>query len=133
MPRFSITYFLLAAALLITEVLIGLYVRDSIIRPYGGDFLVVILMYCFVKSFARLTVKTAALAVLLLAYAVEVSQYFKLTVQLGLKNSTLANMLLGNSFSWTDMLAYTLGIMVVIAIEKSAIKKSTERRMASSN
>lgn len=33
-------YLLAAAALFATLVLIALFVRDSIVRPYGGDFLV---------------------------------------------------------------------------------------------
>ena len=51
MVIFNKTYFLLALLLLLAEVLIALYLHDALIRPYGGDFLVVILLYCFVKSF----------------------------------------------------------------------------------
>ncbi len=120
MLYFNKKYFLLTLLLLLTEVLIGIYLHDRIIRPYGGDFLVVILIYCFVKSFLKLPVITAASCVLLFAYLVEISQYFKLTVHLGLKHSTWANIILGNSFSWVDMLAYTLGILLVIGIEKRA-------------
>jgi len=118
MLKFNKTYFILTALLFITEVVIGVYVHDSIIRPYGGDFLVVILLYCFVKSFINLPVKTGVIAVLLFAYVVEVSQYFKLVVWLGLKHSVWANILLGNSFSWTDMLMYTLGMLVVVMVER---------------
>ena len=118
MLKFNKTYFILTALLFITEVVIGVYVHDSIIRPYGGDFLVVILLYCFVKSFINLPVKTCVIAVLLFAYVVEVSQYFKLVVWLGLKHSVWANILLGNSFSWTDMLMYTLGMLVVVMVER---------------
>jgi len=118
MLKFNKTYFILTALLFITEVVIGVYVHDSIIRPYGGDFLVVILLYCFVKSFINLPVKTGVIAVLLFAYVVEVSQYFKLVVWLGLKHSTWAKILLGTSFSWIDMLMYTLGMLVVIMVER---------------
>jgi hypothetical protein len=48
---FNKTYSLLALTFFTTEVLIGTYMHDAIIRPYGGDFLVVILIYCIVKSF----------------------------------------------------------------------------------
>lgn len=123
---FNKRYLLLTIMLFIIEVLIGFFMHDRYIRPYGGDFLVVILIYCFVKSFLNLPVKTAAISVLLFAYAVEVSQYFKLVVHLGLKNSKWANILLGNSFSWADMLMYTCGILLVVAVEKaisSNIKK----------
>ena len=37
--------------LFIVETLIALFVRDAFIRPYMGDVLVVILIYCFVRIF----------------------------------------------------------------------------------
>ena len=116
--RFCRDYFILTILLSIIEVIIGAYIHDKYIRPFGGDFLVVILIYCFVKSFVSMPVKTAATATLLFAYTVEVSQYFKLANHLGLKNATWANILLGNSFSWVDMLMYTLGILITVAIER---------------
>ena len=124
MLTFNRIYFLLAFFLLLTEVLIGLYMHDTLIRPYGGDFLVVILLYCMVKSFADTSVFTTACCVLLFAYAVEISQYFHLVSLLGLQNSPLAVMLMGTSFSFTDMLVYTLGILLVIVAEniRSSLK-----------
>jgi len=48
---FNKTYFALAILLFIVEVFIGMYVKDNFIRPYGGDFLVVILLYFLVRAF----------------------------------------------------------------------------------
>lgn len=122
--HFSKTYCLLTILLFTIEVFIGACMHDKYIRPFGGDFLVVMLIYCFVKTFIALPVNTAALATLLFAYMVEVSQYFKLVNHLGLKNVPWANILLGNSFSWTDMLMYTLGILMALAFEKLTTKRS---------
>ena len=121
MLTFKPRYFQLTVVLFIAEVLIAVYVHDAIIRPYGGDFLVVILIYCFVKSFVNLRVKTAAIWVLVLSFAIELSQYFKLVKLLGLKNSKLANVVLGNSFALSDLVAYTLGILVVLWIESLTV------------
>ncbi|HVX52683.1 MAG TPA: DUF2809 domain-containing protein [Chitinophagaceae bacterium] len=118
MKIFSINYFLFFTILLVTEILVGAFVHDTIVRPYVGDLLAVILIYCFIKSFMRTGVAKACIAALLFAYAVEVSQYFKLVVVLGLKNSAAARIILGDSFSWTDMLMYTLGIAITATIEK---------------
>jgi DNA integrity scanning protein DisA with diadenylate cyclase activity len=114
---FNKIYLLLALLLLLTEVLIGLYMHDALIRPYGGDFLVVTLLYCIIKSFADTSIFVTACCVLLFAYAVEISQHFHLVSLLGLQNSRLAVMLMGTSFSFTDMLVYTLGILLVVIIE----------------
>ena len=110
-------YLGLAFLLLITEIFIALFMHDKIIRPYGGDFLVVILLYCVVKSGSNWKVINASAAVLLFSYIIEILQYFHLVKFLGLENSGLARAVLGTSFSWADMLAYTLGIVFIIVIE----------------
>jgi hypothetical protein len=116
---------MLAILLLLTEVLIGLYLHDALVRPYGGDFLVVILMYCIVKSFANTSIFTTAGCVLIFAYCIEISQYFHLVNLLGLQNFSLAVMLMGTSFSFTDMLIYTLGMLLVIVIENIRLSLKT--------
>lgn len=121
MTVFNKSYFLLAMLLLLIEVLIGFYMHDAVIRPYGGDFLVVILLYCLVKNFVNTPVVLTACSVLIFAYSIEISQYFHLVRLLGLQHSKVANLLLGNFFSLTDLLAYTLGILLVIVVEKIRI------------
>jgi len=117
MLRFNRWYFALMLLLFVIEFIIGADFHDSIIRPYGGDFLVVILTYCFVKSFINTPVIKTALGVLLFSYVVEVAQYFHLVTLLGMQHSKLAKIMLGTSFSFTDLLAYTLGIGSVIVVE----------------
>jgi hypothetical protein len=111
-------YFGFALLLFITEVLIAAYMHDAIIRPYGGDFLVVILIYCAVKSFFNTPVLPTAIGVLLFAYLIEVSQYYHLVYLLGWGNNKMACIIMGTGFSWVDMLSYTLGIGLVVLIEK---------------
>lgn len=115
---FHKNYFILTILLLITEVAIALYAHDQFIRPYAGDFLVVIFLYCLLKSFITLPVKTAALSVLVFSYIIEITQYFNLAHHLGLDESKIALLIMGNYFTWVDMLAYTLGIITVLVIEK---------------
>lgn len=117
MFRFNKTYFILAVILFLTEVYIALYVRDAIIRPYIGDLLVVILLYCFVKAFINSHPLKTAIAVLLFSYLIEFSQYLNLVKHLGLQHSRFANVVMGNSFEWIDMIAYTVGIALVVGVE----------------
>jgi hypothetical protein len=116
--RFSKFYFVLTFLLFLIEVLIALYVHDSFIRPYVGDFLVVVLLYCFACSFVKAPVVPMALAVLLFSYLIETLQYFNVVQWLGLGNSRLANVIIGNYFTWSDIIAYTLGIGFTILVEK---------------
>lgn len=116
--RFNSNYFILSVILFGVEVLIALYLHDAYIRPFGGDFLVVILIYCVVKSFLRCTVNRAVIFVLLFAYLIEILQYFHLVNLLGLEHSTIARIVLGTYFAWTDMLMYTLGMLLVWLVER---------------
>jgi hypothetical protein len=116
--KFNITYFIFTCCLFFTELLIGRYLNDTFIRPYGGDFLVVILIYCFIKTWFNTNIIKTALIVLVFAYLVEISQYFHLVNLLGWQHSRTARMMLGTSFSFIDLLTYTLGVLSIIMIEK---------------
>ncbi|RYZ15844.1 MAG: DUF2809 domain-containing protein [Chitinophagaceae bacterium] len=117
MLTFRPRYFLLALLLFLMEVLIALYVNDWLIRPYGGDYLVVILLYCALRAFVNVTPWKGALAVLLFAYAIETAQYFELVRHLGLSHNRLARTVIGTGFEWKDLVAYTLGIGTVLLLE----------------
>lgn len=119
--KMNYTYFMLFALLLIVELLIGIYMHDAFIRPYGGDFLVVILLYSFVKSFIDTSVIKTAIGVLVFAYVIEISQYFHLIKHLGLAHSRVSLLILGNNFSFSDLVCYTLGILLVLLIERIRI------------
>jgi Rad3-related DNA helicase len=123
MLRFQRQYFILTIILFLIEVLIAMYAHDKIVRPYIGDFLVVILLYCFLKSFLTTSVFTTAVSVLLFSYTIETLQYFNLVDRLGLHHSRLATIIIGSSFEWIDLVAYTAGIAVVLYIEKLRMKK----------
>nr|WP_086940606.1 DUF2809 domain-containing protein [Thaumasiovibrio occultus] len=113
-PRYAITTVVLFALL----VFIALYVRDSIIRPFGGDILVVIWLYCGGRAILTWAQRTVALAVLLFAYSVEIAQALKITEVLGLVQGSAAQIAIGSTFDWWDMLAYTLGVSVIYLIDR---------------
>lgn len=123
MFRFHKTYFILAVLLFLIEVAIALFVRDRFVRPYVGDFLVVIFLYCFFRSFLKTPYRIVALYVLLFSYLIEWSQYYHLIKRLGLQQSRLAHLILGSGFEWLDLLAYTLGILLVLVVEKRRTAK----------
>lgn len=122
--RFDIKFFIAAIVIFIIECLIAFFLHDPIIRPYVGDFLVVIFLYCLVKSFIDIPAIPLAPGILLFAYLIETLQYFSFIDRIGLRHSKLANIILGNRFEWIDMIAYTLGIALIIFWE-------TRRRPAS--
>ena len=114
---FNKKYFLFFILLFLTETLIAIYVHDSFIRPYFGDVLVVILIYCFVLSFLKVSKIVTGICVLLFAFVIELTQYFNLVTHLGLQEYKLANVVMGNSFAVEDLVCYVFGIGFVILIE----------------
>lgn len=110
-------YFIATVLLFITEVIIAVYVRDRFIRPYGGDVLVVILIYCFVRIFYSGSVVKTAIGVLLFAFAIEFLQYLNFIAFVGLQDSTFARTVIGHSFAWEDIVAYIGGIAIVLVCE----------------
>ena len=112
-------YIIAALILFVIEVLIERYAHDDFIRPYLGDFFVVILIYSIVMSVSNSKVKSVAIATLLFSYAIEIAQYAQVVSLLGLEDNKIARIIIGTSFSWWDVLMYTLGVVVVVVIENN--------------
>lgn len=126
MITFNKIYFLIAFLVLAVEVLIALFINDNFVRPYIGDVLVVILIYCFLKAFIKLPVLTTAILVLLFSFTIELLQYFNFVQKLGMEGSEVARTVLGTAFSWKDLIAYSAGIVIVLLAEgtRSRIKSN---------
>lgn len=118
MLSFNKYYFLVAFLVFCVEVFIAMQVHDAFVRPYLGDVLVVILIYCFIKSFYDWPVFPLAMWVLAFAFTIETFQYFNFIEILGLENSKLARTVIGTSFAWMDLLMYVVGIAFVLWVEK---------------
>ena len=115
---FNRKYLLLAAALLAVEIGIALFVKDTIVRPFVGDVLVVVLIYCFLRIFWQIDDRKAALGVFLLACLIEILQYFDYVARLGLENNRAISTILGRTFEWKDFIAYFAGFLLIISAEK---------------
>ncbi|WP_053991479.1 DUF2809 domain-containing protein [Mangrovimonas sp. TPBH4] len=114
---FHKSYFFLTLVLFAVETLIATNLETGFIRHTFGDFLVVILLYCLVRSFTKLAIFPTAILVLAVSYIIEILQAFHLLKLLNLEHNTLAKLILGNTFNYTDLMAYSLGIITVIIVE----------------
>ena len=117
MFRFHPVYFFLAVLLVGADIFIVDQLHDAVIRPYGGDFLWGIFLYCLVRSFVNRPVMPMAIGVLVFCCAEETGQYFHLADRLGFTKPSLMRTLIGTSFTWVDILCYTLGIGMVLILE----------------
>lgn len=123
MLTFNKNYFAFAVLIFFIEILIALFIHDDFIRPYLGDVLVVILLYCFLKSFLKLPVLNVALFVLIISFTIEFLQFLNIVEKLSLENSQIVKTVIGTSFSWIDLLTYIAGITIIIITEKYWLKK----------
>lgn len=123
MLTFNKHYFAFTILIFFAEVLIALFVHDNFVRPYLGDVLVVILIYCFIKSFLKLPVLAVAIFVIIFSFTIEFLQFLNIVEKLHLEKSKIARTVIGTSFSWIDLLTYIIGIAIVILIEKYWLKK----------
>lgn len=128
MLKFNRHYFILTVLFLIVEVLIAVFVQDEFIRPYFGDVLVVILLYCFLRSFIKISVLKAIVLVVAFSFLIEFLQYLELIKSLKLERSSLAKVVLGTSFSREDLLMYLLGGFTIYIVERTR-KPSTLLRL----
>ena len=119
MLTFQRRYFLFTLLLFCIEVAIALFLHDRFVRPYVGDYLAVILLYCFFRSFLNVSATKLAVAVLLFACALEAAQFFRLAQRLQLQKHPLLLVVIGSSAEWSDVLAYALGIGTVLFLERN--------------
>ena len=108
-------HFALATLLLFgIEVLIARYTPPGFIRGFIGDLLVVILMFCALKTVSPWASRLLLPLVLAFAFAIEFGQAFGLVDKLGLGHIRLARIVIGSHFDWLDLLAYSLGCLLLL-------------------
>ncbi|CAH8292786.1 uncharacterized protein DUF2809 [Mariniflexile fucanivorans] len=123
--QFNKTYIILTLLLFTAETFIAIFLKTGFIRHTFGDYLVVILMYCFFKSFIKGNHLYIALSVLAFSFAIEFLQLANILKPLNLQNSQAAKLILGSTFNFSDLVAYTLGIITVIIVELKSAKLCT--------
>ena len=121
-------HFLIAILVFLAEILVATtFAHISFVRSFMSDFLVVILLYHLVKSVKDIAPWRLATAVFLFSCGVETSQYFHLSDALGLDRKSLLSVLLGNSFSWGDIVMYALGCLTSYVVDSRFLSRPKTR------
>ncbi|NOW02832.1 DUF2809 domain-containing protein [Clostridium beijerinckii] len=116
--RIDYKYLYIFIALFLTEVYIGVFIHDNIIRPFIGDVLVVCLIYFFIGVFTK---KVSPRQVFIFACLIEVGQYFNLASLLHMEDFKIAKIIIGSTFDFYDIISYFIGAILIFiykAIEK---------------
>ncbi|MCK8480150.1 DUF2809 domain-containing protein [Psychroserpens algicola] len=115
--KFNTLFFASSLMLLSIEICIAAFLTEGFIRHTFGDFLVVILMYCMIRTFIHTKPIYIASVVLAFAFLIEFLQLFDFLDYLNLQNHRLAHIILGSTFSFSDLIAYTLGVITIFLID----------------
>lgn len=122
-----IFYVISTVLLLVAEIVIALFVHDSVVRPYVGDVLVVVLLCCFCRVFVGQRIRLLPLYVFFFASAVEIGQYFDVAALLGLSESRFFSTLIGRTFSLCDIACYAVGCLLFAIAESAILRVRTQK------
>lgn len=115
-----IHYLVLTLVILILEVIIAVYVKDKLIRPYVGDILAIIFVYFGIKTLYP-SLKQANLLAFLIGCIIEISQGFQILRHLGLQDNKWLSIILGSTFDWSDLFCYFIGFIIIFIFEKKIL------------
>ncbi|MUU79673.1 ribosomal maturation YjgA family protein [Winogradskyella endarachnes] len=117
--QFNKYYLGLAHFLFLVELAIAFTLKTGFIRHTFGDYLVVILLYAIIRGCTNMSVWASSLVVLIIAFLIEFLQLTPFLTYFNLQDSYTAKLIFGSTFQYTDLVAYTLGIITVLVVEKS--------------
>lgn len=121
--KFNLKYFLIAVAIFVVEVLIATQLKEIFfVRAYLGDVFVVMLMYYFIKAFFNFNPVKLIIGIFIFSCLIEFLQYFHFGELLGFKDNKIVMIVLGNSFSWIDILCYFVGCVILFLIESKSYR-----------
>ena len=115
--KINIPFFITTILLLAVEIFIATFLKEGFIRHTFGDYLVVILIYSFIRSFVKAKPLPIAIATLTFAFAIEFLQLLNVLDYLNLRSNELAVFILGSTFEISDLIAYALGVITIYFID----------------
>ncbi|NRD24598.1 DUF2809 domain-containing protein [Winogradskyella litoriviva] len=117
--QFNKYYIGIAHFLFLVELAIAFTLKTGFIRHTFGDYLVVILLYAIIRGCTNMSVWASSVVVLIIAFGIEFLQLTPFLAYFNLQDSYTAKLIFGSTFQFTDLVAYTLGIVTVLMVEKS--------------
>lgn len=90
----------------------------NFIAPYLGDILWATMVYFgFRFLFPKMQKKKGILIAILFSYGIEISQLYQAQWINSIRATTLGSLILGHGFLWSDLVCYTLGIIIGFSMD----------------
>ena len=81
----------------------------------------VMLIYCFLMCLFPWKKIPTALGVWIFSILIEILQYYNIVKVLGLQENKVARVVIGTFFEWGDLVAYTLGTVVLLLLDNTRL------------
>ena len=109
---------------MIAVIFLGIMSRKTDFVPlYFGDLLYAIMIYLLIRI---LLIKNKSIQVavfsLLVCYSIEILQLYQSECIIAVRKTLFGRYVLGQGFLWTDLIAYTFGVLIAFCIEKVILK-----------
>lgn len=122
------------AAITIITIVSGLLIRNlslylyPVVNLYAGDALYASMIYfiiSFIKPQQKIFYKSAI--ALIICYAIEFSQLYQTPWINAIRQTLAGRLVLGSGFLYSDLLAYVLGVMVAVILDRYFISLRKQR------
>lgn len=125
--KIRIRYFLIICFIII----LGLLSRKVDFLPlFIGDILYAVMIYFIIRFlFLKSPSKNIVIISILICYTIEFLQLYQADWIVGIRNTTLGHLILGQGFLWSDLLAYIFGIILCHILEKFFFIKKIKRNI----
>ena len=114
--KLRLLYLTIFIILVSVEVLIAVFLHEGFIRNYGGDIIVVWVLYSLVRIIIPKKIKLLPIWIFIFSVSVEFMQYIQIVDILHIQNVILRT-IIGTSFSWVDILCYFVGCVPLGVVE----------------
>jgi len=94
----------------------------AFLAEYAGDTLWALMLFLLVSTLlAGQPVRARAVISLALAFLVEISQLYHAPWIDSIRQTTLGGLVLGFGFLWTDLVCYSVGVMIGVIAELGSV------------
>jgi hypothetical protein len=112
--------------LIISVIILGILSRKiDGIPAFVGDSLYAVMVYFGMRMlFINYSFKIAIVLALVFCFSIEFLQLYRAEWLLAIRRTTLGHYALGQGFLWSDLIFYTLGIVIAFLMDSGLVKRN---------
>jgi len=98
----------------------------SFVAEYSGDAIWALMVYfgfCLLFPFKKVGV--VGLYAITFSFLIEISQLYQAEWINGIRNTRIGALILGHGFLWSDLVCYTVGVLLAMLIDQVFIRRKS--------